>query len=140
MSLAKDFIYGDLLDYKLFITKYFDELEKRINTIREENNQYFSKFQTKNALLNRMQQNEMKEISINEYIKEKAMKIIKEKEWRFGDQIYSLDLIKEIILREKKKNQYDLLPPIFIEVDSQLLQNLNLFLTFKSNIFKLLFI
>jgi len=120
MSLAKDFIYGDLLDYKLFITKYFDELEKRINTIREENNQYFSKFQTKNALLNRMQQNEMKEISINEYIKEKAMKIIKEKEWRFGDQIYSLDLIKEIILREKKKNQYDLLPPIFIEVDSQL--------------------
>ena len=120
MSLAKDFIYGDLLDYKLFITKYFDELEKRINTIREENNQYFSKFQTKNALLNRMQQNEMKEISINEYIKEKAMKIIKEKEWRFGDQIYSLDLIKEIILREKKKNQYDLLPPIFIEVDNQL--------------------
>ena len=120
MSLAKDFIYGDLLDYKLFITKYFDELEKRINTIREENNQYFSKFQTKNALLNRMQQSEMKEISINQDIKEKARKIIKEKEWRLGDQIYSLDLIKEIILREKKKNQYDLLPPIFIEVDNQL--------------------
>lgn len=120
MSLAKDFIYGDLLDYKLFIAKDFDELKKRINTIREENNQYFSKFQTKNALLNRMQQSEMKEISINQDIKEKARKIIKEKEWRLGDQIYSLDLIKEIILREKKKNQYDLLPPIFIEVDNQL--------------------
>ena len=120
MSLAKDFIFGDLLDYKLFIAKDFDELKKRINTIREENNQYFSKFQTKNAFLNRTQQNEMKEINKNEDIKEKAMKIIKEKEWRLGDQIYSLDLIKEMILRKKKKNQYDTLPPILIEVDNQL--------------------
>ncbi len=35
ISLAKDFIYGELLDYRLFIQKDFSESLKKINEIKE---------------------------------------------------------------------------------------------------------
>ena len=45
---------------------------------------------------------------------------IKRKELQLGDQIYSLDLIKEMIRIEKMKNQYHLLPEIVKEIDKEL--------------------
>ena len=52
--------------------------------------------------------------------KEEILKIIKKKELQLGDQIYSLDLIKEMIRIEKMKNQFHLLPKIIRELDKEL--------------------
>ncbi len=123
MSLAKDFIYGELLDYQLFIKEDFSELKERINSIREKNKEYFNIFKSINFKWQCLEKNEMKELKKNEtknISKEKVLEIIKEKELRIGDQTYSLDLIKEMISLEKAKNQYKFLPQVFKEIDMEL--------------------
>ena len=126
MSLAKDFIYGELLDYRLFISKDFVELKNKIHIIKEKNKEYFNIFKLNNYNLKSNERNEMKELTNNiksNIPKEKIMEILKQKELRLGDQTYSLNLIKNIISLEKMKNQYHLLPPIFIEIDKELKKN-----------------
>ena len=125
LSLTKDFIYGELLDYRLFIAKDFEELKKKVNIIKEKNTKYFEKFKTYkygNVPNEKNQMKDCKEFQEKEdYIsKEAILKIIKKKELQLGDQIYSLDLIKEMIRIEKMKNQFHLLPKIIRELDKEL--------------------
>jgi hypothetical protein len=129
ISLAKDFIYGQLLDYRLFIAKDFEELKKQVKIIREKNAKYFEKFKSykdKKSIPN--ETNEMKDYKEfqekdDNISKEEILKIIKKKELQLGDQIYSLDVIKEMIRIEKLKNQFHLLPKIIRELDKELNEN-----------------
>ena len=123
LSLAKDFIYGQLLDYQLFIENDFEKLKEKVNNIKENNKEYFEQFQSyKYKKEDPKEQNAMKDYNNTEENGEKISRehlinIIKRKELQIGDQIYSLDLIKEMIKREKMKNQFHLLPKIIQELD-----------------------
>ena len=123
ISLAKDFIYGELLDYRLFIGKDFNELKKLIFNIQEKNKKYFEENQSKNHQINLEEKNEMKEFPKDEgetIKKEEIMKFMKRREIELGDQIYSFDLIEEMIRSAKMRNQFDNLPSIIKEIDKEL--------------------
>ena len=119
ISLAKDFIYGELLDYRLFIANNFTELKNKIKVIQENNKEYFKTFESNNITVSN-KINEMKEIKNNISLKETAFLAIKKKELILGDQIYSLEMVKKIISLGKKNNELHLLPIIFQEIDEQL--------------------
>ena len=127
ISLAKDFIYGELLDYKLFIEKDFSKLKNKIQNIMKNNEKYFQKFNLTKPVFESNKNNKMVEDNENnaQKLKDMVFQALKKNELRIGDQIYSLELIKEIISTEKKNNQHNLLPPIFLEIDKELSKNEN---------------
>jgi len=49
ISLARDFIYGELLDFKLFIQKDFTELMKRIDDIKKKLSESHNKKENTNG-------------------------------------------------------------------------------------------
>ena len=98
ISLAKDFIYGDLLDIKLFIQKDFNELLCKMEEIRAQK-----------------KENSMEEI---------VMKALKTGRLELGDQIYTLNMVKKILEFARINQSRDELPPIFIELEKAM-KNLN---------------
>ena len=124
LSLAKDFIYGELLDYRLFIQKDFEELKTKVNIIKEKNKKYFEKFKPYKENVPD-EKNEMKDYRVfqeeeDKVSREEILKIIKKRELELGDQIYSLDILKEMIRIAKLRKQFHLLPKIIRELDNEL--------------------
>ena len=109
------------MDYRLFIANNFTELKNKIKSIQENNKNYFEIFKLKN--MSESNKNiEMKEMNNNTSLKETAFLAINKRELILGDQIYSLNLVKKIILLYKDNNELHLLPPIFREIANQLNQ------------------
>ena len=109
------------MDYRLFIANNFTELKNKIKSIQENSKNYFEIFKLKN--MSESNKNiEMKEMNNNTSLKETAFLAINKRELILGDQIYSLNLVKKIILLYKDNNELHLLPPIFREIANQLNQ------------------
>ena len=89
ISLAKDFIYGDLLDIKLFIQKDFNELLCKMDEIRSK-----KKDETKNYV-----------------------KILKKGRLELGDQVYTMNMVKKMVEFANFNQSRDELPPIFNELE-----------------------
>ncbi len=132
ISLAKDFIYGELLDYRLFIQKDFSELMNKINKINPKilsNNPN----QVNNINYNKVkniQTNEMRDMhnsiendkdQLNPLVKE----AIKTGILKLGDVFYTLDVIQEMVLFAENNNALDQLYPLFIEINNELKKNRN---------------
>ena len=132
ISLARDFIYGELLDFKLFIQKDFTELMKRIDDIK---NKKLSESYNKKENINGNQIDGGKKIETrdthnnNENDKKQlnvlAKKAIRKKLLKLGDEFYSIDVIREIVENSERNNSTYLLPPIFIEISKVLKENEN---------------
>ena len=130
--MAKDFIYGELLDYRLFVQKDFSELMKKINEINPkilggnsglENNINYNKIKN-------IKTSEMTDIHnsigndedrLNPLVKES----IKTGILKLGDVFYTLDVIQEMVLYAENNNTLDQLYPIFIEINNELKKNVN---------------
>ena len=114
ISLAKDFIYGELLDYRLFVQKDFSELMNKINEINPkilnnnsnlENNINYNK-------IKKIKTSEMTDIHnsigndedrLNPLVKES----IKTGILKLGDVFYTLDVIQEMVLYAENNNTLD---------------------------------
>ena len=123
ISLARDFIYGELLDFKLFIQKDFTELIKRIDDIKKKKLvELYNKKEDKNG-------NQIEEEKYNQKDKKQlnvlAKKAIREKILKLGDEFYSIDVIREIVENAESNNSTHLLPLIFIEISKELKENEN---------------
>ena len=110
LSLTKDFIYGELLDTKYFIQKNFDLLKEQIKIIKEKNKNYF------NSLKEETETNKFDVI---------IRKALKSGTLEFGDQFYTLDMVKEMVALAEKKGHKDQLPKIFIKLDELLKESQN---------------
>ena len=127
ISLARDFIYGELLDFRLFVQKDFTELMKRIDDIKKKksNNLDDKKENTNGNQIEIEKKNEMRDINENnQYDKEQlnisAKNAIREKILKLGDVFYPIEVIKEIVKNAENNNSIDLLHPIFIEISKEL--------------------
>ena len=98
LSLIKDFIYGELLDYKLFIQKDFKELIYKMDNIREKN----------------------KENINSNKIKDIVRKSLRTGTLEYGDQFYTLDLAEQMIALAERKGHKELLSPLLLELDKAL--------------------
>ena len=130
ISLAKDFIYGELLDYQLFIQKDFSELLGKIEKIyqNKENKNKISSYSistdknknivinTKNGVRN-IQDDKQKE---QENLDELAKDVIRKRVLKLGDVFYSLDLIKMMVISANKTGRTNPLSPIFYHVYDEL--------------------
>ena len=131
ISLTRDFIYGELLDFRLFIQKDFTELLKRIDDIKKKFRELWDK--KDNINYNQIEKEiktELRDIQNNNQNDKKQLKVsakiaIREKILKLGDEFYSIDVIKEIVKNAEENNSVDLLPPIFIEISKELKENEN---------------
>ena len=104
-SLVKDFKYGELLDYNLFIQKNFSELLKKIDEIKQK--QLIKNSEQINNINNNQLENLAKEAIRNGILK-------------LGDVFYTLDVIQDMVMYAENNNSIDQLYPIFIEIDKEL--------------------
>ena len=121
-SLAKDFIYGELLDYHLFIGNNFKVLKRKIKKIMKENKKYFESFPIKNKNFKHSTIDKMKEFKINkdgDVTKEDVLNAIKYDEVRIGCQVYTISMIKDMISLAIELNRYDYLPTIVKKIDEE---------------------
>lgn len=132
ISLAKDFIYGELLDYRLFIQKDFSELLKKINEIKEKHlsNSSIQVNNTNNNAKENYNRNEMRDM--HNFIKNDegqlsniAKEAIRNGILKLGDVFYTLDVIQDMVLYAENNNSIDQLYPIFIEIDKELKKDEN---------------
>ena len=132
ISLAKDFIYGELLDSKYFIETNFHLLLEDREKIKERNKNYFT------SLNKEMNQNfNSKEFEgTNKIIKDKKdvksnnfdaiiRKTLKSGTLEYGDQFYTLDLVKKMIEFAENNGHKDQLPQIFIKLGESLKESKN---------------
>ena len=132
ISLARDFIYGELLDYRLFIQKDFNELLEKIKQIQ---NTQSNKILAQNRSISsnkktEIQKNEMKDINISGIIENKRLRELAEQTIRtgrlqLGDEFYTLAEIKTIIYNSKLNEPTNILDPIFLEIDKLLNEGKN---------------
>ena len=132
ISLAKDFIYGDLLDYSLFVQKDFSELMEKIKKINKKNEVHNSN--EKNLLNNNqiemINKNEIGNIQ-NDYKNDEeqlrilAKKVVREGVLKIGDVFYPLDVIRNMVIYAENNNSTNQLYPIFIEVNKELEKIMN---------------
>jgi len=131
ISLARDFIYGELLDFKLFIQKDFTELMKRIDDIKKKLSESHNKKENTNGnQIDEGKKIEMRDTHNNNENDKKqlnvlAKKAIREKILKLGDEFYSIDVIREIVENAESNNSTHLLPLIFIEISKELKENEN---------------
>ena len=131
ISLARDFIYGELLDFKLFIQKDFTELMKRIDDIKKKLSESHNKKENTNGnQIDEGKKIEMRDTHNNNENDKKqlnvlAKKAIREKILKLGDEFYSIDVIREIVENAESNNSTHLLPFIFIEISKELKENEN---------------
>ena len=132
ISLARDFIYGELLDYRLFIQKDFNELLEKIKQIQ---NTQSNKILAQNRSISsnkktEIEKNEMKDINISGIIENKRLRELAEQTIRtgrlqLGDEFYTLAEIKTIIYNSKLNEPTNILDPIFLEIDKLLNEGKN---------------
>ena len=130
--MAKDFIYGELLDYRLFIQKDFSELMNKINKINPKilsNNPNQGNNINYNKVKN-IQTNEMRDMHNSiENDKDQLNPLVKEALktgiLKLGDVFYTLDVIQEMVLFAENNNTLDQLYPLFIEINNELKKNRN---------------
>ena len=132
ISLARDFIYGELLDYRLFIQKDFNELLEKIKLIQDaHSNKVFAQNQSINLNPNKIiEKNEMKDANIigqinNKRLRELAEQAIREGLLKLGDQFYTLNEIKIMIETAKSIKPTNIFNPIFFEIDKLLNEGKN---------------
>ena len=120
LSLAKDFIYGELFDIKYFIANDFSELLQKIKNIQEKSKDYFAKFGDKFNKEDKMEDLLVEDEVGERLLKEKIFGLFKTGQILIADQLYCLDLITDIINLAKKNEHYDDLPSIFKMIDEEL--------------------
>ena len=121
ISLAKDFIYGKLLDYRLFIQKDFSELNKKIKEIKQK------KLQQDSTPINNINYDICKIDNLQNYntndkevLEKSAKNAIRAGVLKIGDIFYTLDIIREMVRVAKLNNSINLLDPVFMEIDKEL--------------------
>ena len=118
ISLAKDFIYGDLLDIKLFIQKDFNELLYKMNEIRAKKKDEIKSYnESKKDNKEKMKGIEQKDNDKNNSMKGIVIKTLKTGRLELGDQVYTLNMVKKILELANLNQSRDELPPIFIELE-----------------------
>lgn len=125
ISLARDFIYGDLLDKSLFIQNNFNELLKKVEVIKKEQSDKLQKdsiSSNSNNSNTENDKNEMKDINTfrkidRKHLRELAEQTIRTRRLKLGDEFYTLDVIKLIINNAKEIGQNMKLDPIFLEIE-----------------------
>ena len=128
ISLARDFIYGDLLDKSLFIQNNFNELLKKVEVIKKEQSYKLQKdsiISNSNSSNTENDKNEMKDINTfrkidRKHLRELAEQTIRTRRLKLGDEFYTLDVIKLIINNAKEIGQNMKLDPIFLEIEKLL--------------------
>lgn len=128
ISLARDFIYGDLLDKSLFIQNNFNELLKKVEVIKKEQSYKLQKdsiISNSNNSNTENDKNEMKDINTfrkidRKHLRELAEQTIRTRRLKLGDEFYTLDVIKLIINNAKEIGQNMKLDPIFLEIEKLL--------------------
>ena len=126
--MAKDFIYGELLDFRLFVQKDFSELMNKINSIKQENS---NKGITKNEVQIRIEnKNEMGEIQDYEQNDEDklsriAKEVVKTRILKLGDVFYTPELIFQMVMFAESNDSIDQLDPIFIKIYQELKKDEN---------------
>lgn len=128
ISLARDFIYGDLLDKSLFIQNNFNELLKKVEVIKKEQSDKLQKdsiSSNSNNSNTENDKNEMKDINTfrkidRKHLRELAEQTIRTRRLKLGDEFYTLDVIKLIINNAKEIGQNMKLDPIFLEIEKLL--------------------
>lgn len=128
ISLARDFIYGDLLDKSLFIQNNFNELLKKVEVIKKEQSDKLQKdsiISNSNSSNTENDKNEMKDINTfrkidRKHLRELAEQTIRTRRLKLGDEFYTLDVIKLIINNAKEIGQNMKLDPIFLEIEKLL--------------------
>jgi hypothetical protein len=123
ISLAKDFIYGELMKYELFIDKDFNSLNENINIIREKNKVYFKEYPFNNLEYEHPQNDtmaEFKDQKCENIGKEEIMNILKHGQVNIGCQFYTLNMIKDMIIIAKKRGKYESLPTIIKKIYEEL--------------------
>ena len=121
ISLAKDFIYGELLDYRLFIQKDFSELNKKIKEIKQK------KLQQDSTPINNINYDICKIDNLQNYntndkevLEKSAKNAIRAGVLKIGDIFYTLDIIMEMVRVAELNNSTNLLDPVFMEIDKEL--------------------
>ena len=112
ISLARDFIYGELLDYRLFIQKDFNELLEKIQLIQNtQSNLVLAQNRSISSNHNtEIEKNEIKDLNIGDIIENKQLRELAEQAIRtghlqLGDEFYTLVEIKAIIYNSKLNGQ-----------------------------------
>ena len=133
ISLAKDFIYGELLNYRLFVQKDFSELMNKANDIKQKqlnsNSDPVYNLNDKQIEMN----NIIEKRNIHNYnnqndegqLSRLAKEAIKAGIFKLGDVFYTLEDIKEMVMYAKNNKSIDQLYPIFIEIDKELSKSEN---------------
>ena len=123
ISLAKDFIYGELLDYHLFISKDFEVLINKIKYIMENNKVYFKSFPLIDSDFTHVTIDKMEELKIkndSDISKEEVLNAIKYNKVRIGCEVYTISMIKDRILLAIKLDRYDYLPTIVKKINEEI--------------------
>ena len=128
ISLAKDFIYGELLNSKYFIEKNFDLLLEDRDKIVEKNKNYFTSLNKEKSKefdgTNKMKEDK-KDAKPNNF-DAIIRKALKSGTLECGDQFYTLDLVKKMVEFAENNGHKDQLPPIFIKLDEALKESKNI--------------
>lgn len=125
ISLAKDFIYGDLLDFKLFIQKDFNELLCKMDQVRAQKKEDFKDEKIYYKVSKKDNKEKMKGIEQSDNAKNNSLekivtKTLKTGRLELGDQIYTLNMVKKIVEFANFNQSRDELPPIFIELEKSM--------------------
>ena len=119
ISLARDFIYGELLDVKLFIQEDFHELLEKYNDIKSkkqkqlDDNKHQIDFKSITPMYNYSQNDE-------EQLTELALDVISVGILKIGNEIFNLDVIRSMVTFAQQNNSCDQLPPIFFCIKNEL--------------------
>ena len=120
ISLAKDFIYGDLLDINLFVDKNFNSFFSKAQNIINDNKDYFKAHSVENPEFEFPQKNEMKEFKDSNSENQSQvdlMNIIKHGQVNIGCQFYTLNMVKDMISIARRKGRFEYLPTIIKRIE-----------------------
>ena len=133
ISLAKDFIYGELLNYKLFIQKDFSELLNKMNNIKSQ--KLTSKVVDNNLINNENKiknynKNEMKDLynynqNDGDQLSREAKEAVENRILKLGDVFYTLEDIIKMVLLAQNNGSTGQLSPIFYEIYKEIIKSEN---------------
>ena len=123
ISLQGDIIYGELLDYNLFIQKDFNLLKAKMYEIQKSKNKFGINNNEKNIreIKDNFNSKESGNNSDDEkYFDKIYLNMIKTGTIMISDEEYSVELAIKIINRAKNNQTYEDLPKILIEIDKRM--------------------
>ena len=109
-------IYGELLDYNLFIQENFNELKEKKNKIDNNKNKF-------GYLINETEkdnQQDLNENSSEKKFEENYQFLKKYGTLMISDEEYDTFLLKQIIQLAKKNNSYNQLPRLILYIDQRM--------------------